>query len=436
MNKDKKLTRSENKGLIPELRFPEFVNEGEWFDITIESIGEVVTGGTPSKEDIGYWGGDFVWVTAQDFKEKYIHDSVLKLTEKGKDKSRVIPKNSVLVTCIASIGLNGINKVECATNQQINAIVCNSLNYYEFVYYAILKNITRLKNMAGQTAVPIISKSVFEKFTIQKPQKSTEQQKIAFCLSSLDEIITAHSQKLELLKEHKKGLMQNLFPQVGEKVPKLRFKEFEGDGEWSLKQLGIDKLIEIKGRIGYRGYTIDDIVNKGEGAISMSPSNIDENLMLNFEKSTYISWDKYEESPEIILNEGFTVLVKTGSSYGKAAYIKNLIEKTTINPQLVVLKPKKINSYFMYLLVTNSAVQKQIQETVVGGAIPTLSQDSISKFEVLVPKPKEQKKIADCLSSLNDLIIAQTQRVEQLKLHKKGLMQGLFPVMTGHALSQ
>ena len=94
---------------------------------------------------------------------------------------------------------------------------------------------------------------------------------------------------------------------------------------------------------------------------------------------------------------------------------------------MVVLKPKKISSYFLYLLVTNSAIQKQIQATVVGGAIPTLSQDSISKFEVLIPKPKEQQKIAECFSALNDLIILQTQRIEQLKLHKKGLMQSLFP---------
>lgn len=199
---------------VPKLRFKEFVNDGEWVEIAIESVGNVVTGGTPSKAENEYWGGDFVWVTAQDFKEKYIYDSVLKLTNKGKNKSRVIPKNSVLVTCIASIGLNGINKVECATNQQINSIVCNSSNHYEFVYYAISKNITRLKNMAGQTAVPIISKSIFEKFTIQKPKNLKEQQKIASCLSSIDAIIAAQAEKVEQLKLHKKGLMQRLFPKI------------------------------------------------------------------------------------------------------------------------------------------------------------------------------------------------------------------------------
>ena len=169
-----------------------------------------------------------------------------------------------------------------------------------------------------------------------------------------------------------------------------------------------------------KGFVLDDNrLKQGEAAISMSPSNIDENWNLNFEKSTYFIWDKYDKSQENILEDGFTVLVKIGSSYGKAAYIKNLIEKTTINPQLVVLKPKKIDSYFLFLLITNASIQKQIQETVVGDAKPTLSQDSISKFEVLVPKSKEQGKIAICHLTLNKWIISQTEKIEQSKLHKK-----------------
>jgi type I restriction enzyme S subunit len=283
---------------------------------------------------------------------------------------------------------------------------------------------TQVKADLGATINSINGKN-FLKYEFPIPKNPKEQQKIAYCLSSLDEVISANSQKLDLLKDHKKALMQNLFPQEGEKVPKYRFKEFEKDGEWVEKKLG--ELIELKGRIGYRGYTLEDIVGKGEGAISMSPSNINEFGTLSFTKSTYITWAKYEESPEIVLQNGFTVLVKTGSTFGKVAYIKNLNDKTTINPQLVVLKPKKVDSYFLYLLVSNTAIQTQINETVVGGAIPTLSQESISKFEILVPKTKEQEKIADCLSSLNDLIISQTERIEQLKLHKKGLMQGLFP---------
>src|SRR5690554_444751 len=266
--------------------------------------------------------------------------------------------------------------------------------------------------------------SVFSKLSIAQPSPQ-EQQKIASCLSSLDNLITAHNEKLEALKDHKKGLMQNLFPQEGEKVPKYRFPEFQNDGEWEDNKLG--DLITIKGRIGYRGYTQADIVNKGEGAISMSPSNISEQGTLSFEKSTYITWDKYYESPEIILEQGYSILVKTGSTFGKVAFISNLKEKTTINPQLVVLKPTGIDSYFLYLIVSNSNVQNQISATVVGGAIPTLSQDSISKFNVTIPNRKEQQKIASCLSEVDNLIKAQETKIEHLHNHKKGLMQGLFP---------
>ena len=199
---------------VPELRFPEFQETKGWAKKQIKDLGEVITGNTPSKKEGKYWNGDFAWITAQDFKGKYINDSILKLTRFGKNKARVIPQNSVLVTCIASIGLNAINKIECSTNQQINTICCNRKYHYEYVYYLITYNVKRLKQLAGQTAVPIITKKNFEEFEVYTVENYDEQQKIADCLSSLDELIEATSQKVEILKEHKKGLMQQLFPKI------------------------------------------------------------------------------------------------------------------------------------------------------------------------------------------------------------------------------
>lgn len=199
---------------VPDLRFPEFQGMKGWEKKQIKDFGEVITGNTPSKKEEKYWNGDFVWVTAQDFKGKYINDSILKLTKFGKDKARVIPKDSVLVTCIASIGLNAINKVECSTNQQINAICCNQEYNYEYVYYLVTYNTENLKQLAGQTAVPIITKKSFEEFEVYTIENYDEQQKIADCLSSLDELIETTSRKVEILKEHKKGLMQQLFPKI------------------------------------------------------------------------------------------------------------------------------------------------------------------------------------------------------------------------------
>lgn len=197
---------------MPDLRFLEFQGMNGWEKKQVKDFGEVITGNTPSKKEEKYWNGDFVWITAQDFKGKYINDSILKLTKFGKDKARVIPKDSVLVTCIASIGLNAINKVECSTNQQINAICCNQEYNYEYMYYLVTHNTKNLKQLAGQTAVPIITKKSFEEFEVYAIANYDEQQKIADCLSSLDELIEATSRKVEILKKHKKGLMQQLFP--------------------------------------------------------------------------------------------------------------------------------------------------------------------------------------------------------------------------------
>ena len=403
--------------LIPEIRFPEFLNKEDWKVKTIDELCDIlnnirkpISSGDRKKGSYPYYGASGII----DYVDDFLFDERLLLIGEDGAKWGAYENTAFLVEGRFWVNNHAHVLKPKLINDKLLESYLVKLDLHPYITGA---------------APPKLTLGKLKEIPVPVPENEMEQQKIASCLSSLDDLIAAHCEKLVLLKDHKKGLMQNLFPQEGEKVPKYRFKEFEKDGEWELRQLGVDKLIEIKGRIGYRGYTTEDIVSKGEGAISMSPSNIDENWNLNFEKSTYITWDKYEESPEIMLEDGFTVLVKTGSSYGKAAYIKNLIEKTTINPQLVVLKPKKIDSYFLYLLVTNTSIQKQIQETVVGGAIPTLSQDSISKFEVLVPKREEQEKIASCLLTLNQLIISQTEKIEQLKLHKKGLMQGMFPKM-------
>lgn len=195
----------------PRLRFPGF--EGEWKEKKLGEFGQIITGSTPSRQNEKYWGGEFCWVSAQDMKVKYIYDTKEKVTDEGKNQCRILPKNSVLVTCIASIGLNAITKVDCATNQQINAIITKNETIAEFLYQSMENSISKLKVMAGQTAVPIINKQQFSNFSIYVPQSSAEIGKLVGCLSTLDDAITAESDKLEALKTHKKGLMQQLFPQ-------------------------------------------------------------------------------------------------------------------------------------------------------------------------------------------------------------------------------
>lgn len=188
----------------------------EWEGKTIAEIGDVVTGSTPSRSDSANWGGDFNWISAQDFKDKYIYNAAEKVSDKGKRACHLLPLNSVLVTCIASIGLNAIAKVECATNQQINAVICEGCDY-EYFYYLICFSDGKLKQLAGQTAVPIISKTDFQQLLMAYPSDFAEQQRIAERLSAIDAKIADELAVIAKYRKVKAGLMARLLtPPDGE----------------------------------------------------------------------------------------------------------------------------------------------------------------------------------------------------------------------------
>lgn len=194
--------------------------------------------------------------------------------------------------------------------------------------------------------------------------------------------------------------------------------------DWDLIKLG--DVCEIKGRIGFRGYTVNDIVDKGYGAISISPSNIN-NGKINFEKSTYISFDKYEESPEIKIFNGDIVLVKTGSTFGKVALVDGLSDKATLNPQVVVAKRIKINNLYLSFLMRFETFQSQISSSVVGGALPTLSQKLVEKFKIPCPPTSaEQMAVGKALSDADALIESLEQLIAKKRQIKQGAMQELL----------
>ena len=198
--------------------------------------------------------------------------------------------------------------------------------------------------------------------------------------------------------------------------------------DWSAKCVG--DVCQIFGRIGFRGYTVNDIVRRGQGAIAISPSNI-RNGKMNFADCTYISWLKYEESPEIKLCEGDILLVKTGSTFGKTAIIQKLHEKATLNPQLVVLKNIKTSNVFLSYMMGFSTIQKQIIEFVVGGALPTLSQRLVANFKIPVPNSdSEQRAIAAALSDIDALLAKLDTLIAKKRNIKQATMQQLLTGQT------
>ena len=192
------------------------------------------------------------------------------------------------------------------------------------------------------------------------------------------------------------------------------------------KKYKLGDICKIFGRIGFRGYTTEDLVSSpSNGAISLSPSNIVDGIM-DLSKCTYISWEKYEESPEIKIAPNDIVLVKTGNSYGRTAIIRNVEHPMTLNPQFVVLKDIQINPVYLAYFLKTDEFQKQIYGIVGGSAIPTLSQENLANLIIRVPNDNIPNIIADILDSLDGKIELNKQINDNLEAMAKQLYDYWF----------
>ncbi len=218
-------SQQQKKALMQQLltgkkRFSGF--EKIWETLTVAQFGKIITGSTPSKIVKENYGDLISWATAEDFKKKYVKNTVRKLSNIGASKVRLVPKGSILVTCIASIGKNAIAAEEMSTNQQINAVIINKNHSNEFFYYLIEFFKRKLVALAGITAVPILNKTNFSQIKFTTP-KLKEQQKIASLLAEVDCTIENLNQQLFSFKQEKKALMQQLL--TGKRRVKIDNKE-------------------------------------------------------------------------------------------------------------------------------------------------------------------------------------------------------------------
>ncbi|WQW35163.1 restriction endonuclease subunit S [Helicobacter pylori] len=182
-----------------------------WQRVKVKDFGIIITGSTPLTQISEYWNGTISWITPTDINDnKDIFNSERKITQKGLNTIRMIPKNSVLVTCIASIGKNAILRVNGACNQQINAIIPNKDFNADFIYYLMENNKQYLLGKAGVTATYIISKQVFEEIDFFVPKDLNEQNAIANILSALDSEIISLKNKKRQFENIKKALNHDL----------------------------------------------------------------------------------------------------------------------------------------------------------------------------------------------------------------------------------
>lgn len=403
------MSKTDKNKLVPKLRFPHFKYTGEWEEKTLGAISTLCT------EKVGNRKVTLISINAG-------IGLISQIEKFGREIAGASYKNYIVINKEdfaynkSSTKYYPEGQIAMLENIEVGAVP-NSIftcfrvdkkiifpNYLKFLFENNIHGKWLRKYIAigarAHGSLNIDNKDLFS-LPIFFP-KLDEQQRIADCLSSIDDLINVHSQKLEALKDHKKALLQQLFPAEEETVPKLRFPEFEV--EWNLKLLGeiaenqdskrvpITENERIKGDIPYYG---------ASGIID------------------YVKDYIYDDDLLCISEDGANLVART---YPIAFSITG---KTWVNNHAHVLKFK---SSFTQVLVENYLNVTNIEDYLTGMAQPKLNRGKLDIIPIPLPvKPDEQQKIADCLSLIDKLIVAQSQKLEALKSHKKGLMQQLFP---------
>ena len=311
----------------------------------------------------------------------------------------------------------------------------NSSRYY-YYYYLMIDNTKELLHLAKNLRHSFTEDQLGAIKTPVPPLD--EQNKIADFLDSkcaeIDAISSEIQEQINTLEEYKKSVISDAVTKGLNPNAEMKDSGIEWIGDipkdWDVTKIKYNAL--IKGRIGFRGYTEADLVDEGEGAITLSPSNF-LNMKMNYDKCSYISWFKYNESPEIKIYNDDILFVKTGSSYGKSCLVKDLPMEATINPQLIVFKDVKINNNLLAYILQTEYIISQSELAVVGGTIPTMSQNKIGNFNIVVPtSEEEQSTIVEFLnercSKIDGAIEDKQKQFETLEDYKKTL---IYEYVTG-----
>lgn len=387
---------NEIKTVVPALRFPEFQDTEGWKEYKLKNLCEIGNGKDYkhlSSGNIPLYGSGGYMTSVDDFL--YDGESVC-IGRKGTiDKPIFLTgKFWTVDTLFYTHSFNN-----CLP--KFLYLIFQKINWYKY-------------NEAG--GIPSLSKTTIGEINVFAPVgkkgELKEQQKIADCLSSLDELIEATTQKVETLKEHKKGLMQRLFPAEGKNAPDLRFPEFQGMKEWK------------------KTYIYEECPNPYSGGTPKTTEKKYYGGNIPFIRSAEIGKDKTElsitqeglnNSSAKMIQKGDLLIALYGANSGDMAISKI---DGAINQAILCLKAKSNNLFIYYALLKK---QKDIVSKYLQGGQGNLSGEIIKSIDFYIPQGIEQQKIADCLSSLDELIDATSRKVEILKEHKKGLMQQLFP---------
>jgi type I restriction enzyme S subunit len=415
---DTSVTAKARRSLVPALRFPEFRDAGEWEEVYGNNLFKQVNDRN-HEQDL-----PVLAITQENgaIPRDLINYHVT-VTEKSIENYKVVQIGDFIVSLRSFQGgieyspYHGI----CSPAYVVLRRLIEGSDVYFKHYFKTERFISLLtRNLEGLRDGKMISYRQFSELMLPVP-KPSEQQKIADCLSSIDDLIALEAQKLEALKAHKKGLMQQLFPSEGETIPKLRFPEFRDAEGWEDKKLGdLSKIL----RGGSPRPIEDYLASDANGLNWLKIGDVDQNskyITHTREKVVMTALGKTRE-----VNPG-DLIMSNSMSFGRPYILKI---KACIHDGWIVVTDiaKKIDANYLYYLILSPVSKLYFLNNAAGAVVQNLNVDIVKLLPVYFPSFEEQQKIADCLASIDDLIALQSQKLESLKAHKKGLMQQLFPV--------
>lgn len=404
------------KNKIPELRFPEFA--GEWVEKRLGDISKWKSGGTPSKEKPEYWDGEISWISASSMHQYEIEESEFKISELGlRSGSRLAEKGTILLLVRGSMLYNriplGVAQCDVAFNQDVKAIDAGlDTNIFLLPWFQAKENL--LLSMVTGTGIGAgkLETSELKGLTVGMPSLA-EQKKIASFLSAVDGRIEGLEKKRDLLKDYKKGLMQKLFNQT------LRFTDDNGKpfSDWVEKKLGQVGTFS-KGK----GLPKDDISEDGKTeCIRYGELYTHYNELI----STVCSKTNVDAS-ELVLSEENDVIIpasgETQIDIATASCIQR--EGIAIGGDLNIIRTPNNGVFLAYYL--NNKLKHDIARLAQGVSVIHLYPTHLKTLKLLLPKPEEQKRIAECLTELDRKIGQVEMQVSQTRKFKQGLLQKMF----------
>ena len=413
--------KNQNKK-IPQIRFKSF--EKRWESYRLSEYSSYRRGSFPQPYGNKEWyGGDnampFVQVVDVLENLRLAADTKQKISTLAQPMSVFVPSDSVIVTLQGSIGRVAITQYDAYVDRTILTFEDYiSQTNKEFWAYTIRNKFEIERQKAPGGTIKTITKEALSDFKVSIPNYS-EQSAIGSLFRTLDDLLSSYKDNLTSYQSLKATMLSKMFPKAGQTVPEIRLDGFEG--EWENIRLG-DCAI-IKGRLGWKSLKQEEYTEVGP---SMIAGKHIKNGVIDWGEVDHIPQWRYDESPDIMLENGDIIFSKDGS-LGNPALVSNLKGEATINSTMMLVRlNKKISSQFFYQVLTSSVFQKLIYLKVSGSSIPHLFQADMQDFKFYAPSIEEQRAIGLYFSNLDNLINSYQEKISQLETLKKKLLQDMF----------